>query len=113
VFVVLTVRTLLILGFGKIEENTFRRRVTCVVALLPFTNLSGDPDQEYFVDSMVEEITTALSRIRWLFVIARIRVLHIRANRPTCAKSGANSASAMCSKEAFARPEIGCASPAN
>jgi adenylate cyclase len=41
------------------------------IAVLPFENLSGDPDQEYFVDGMVEEITTALCRIRWLFVIAR------------------------------------------
>jgi TolB-like protein len=38
---------------------------------LPFQNLSGDPEQEYFADGMVEEIVTALSRIRWLFVIAR------------------------------------------
>jgi len=41
------------------------------IAVLPFKNLSGDPEQEYFVDGMVEEIITALSRIRWLFVIAR------------------------------------------
>jgi TolB-like protein/class 3 adenylate cyclase len=41
------------------------------LAVLPFQNLSGDPEQEYFVDGMVEEIITALSRIRWLFVIAR------------------------------------------
>jgi adenylate cyclase len=41
------------------------------IAVLPFANLSGDPEQEYFVDGMVEEIITALSRIRWLFVIAR------------------------------------------
>jgi TolB-like protein/class 3 adenylate cyclase len=41
------------------------------IAVLPFQNMSGDPDQEYFTDGMVEEITTALSRIRWLFVIAR------------------------------------------
>ena len=41
------------------------------IAVLPFQNMSGDPDQEYFVDGMVEEIITALSRIRWLFVIAR------------------------------------------
>ena len=41
------------------------------IAVLPFTNMSGDPEQEYFVDGMVEEITTALSRLRWLFVIAR------------------------------------------
>src|SRR5262245_4172359 len=41
------------------------------IAVLPFTNFSGDPEQEYFADGMVEEIITALSRIRWLFVIAR------------------------------------------
>src|SRR5205814_233932 len=41
------------------------------VAVLPFQNMSGDPEQEYFADGMVEEIITALSRIRWLFVIAR------------------------------------------
>jgi TolB-like protein len=41
------------------------------IAVLPFNNMSGDPDQEYFADGMVEEIITALSRLRWLFVIAR------------------------------------------
>ena len=41
------------------------------IAVLPFENLSGDPEQRYFVDGMVEEIITALSRIPWLFVIAR------------------------------------------
>jgi len=41
------------------------------IAVLPFENLSGDREQEYFADGVVEEITTALSRIRWLFVIAR------------------------------------------
>jgi len=41
------------------------------IAVLPFVNLSGDPEQEYFADGMVEEIITALSRIRWLFVVAR------------------------------------------
>jgi adenylate cyclase len=41
------------------------------IAVLPFANMSGDPEQEYFVDGMVEEIITALSRIRWLSVIAR------------------------------------------
>jgi TolB-like protein len=40
------------------------------IAALPFANLSGDPEQEYFADGMVEEII-ALSRVRWLFVIAR------------------------------------------
>src|SRR5712692_2802790 len=42
------------------------------IAVLPFANMSGDPEQEYFADGMVEEIITALSRIPWLFVIARI-----------------------------------------
>jgi len=41
------------------------------IAVLPFANMSGDLEQEYFADGMVEEIITALSRIRWLFVIAR------------------------------------------
>jgi adenylate cyclase len=41
------------------------------IAVLPFQNLSGDPEQEYFADGMVEDIITALSRMRWLFVIAR------------------------------------------
>jgi adenylate cyclase len=41
------------------------------IAVLAFANMSGDPEQEYFVDGMVEEIITALSHIRWLFVIAR------------------------------------------
>jgi TolB-like protein len=41
------------------------------IAVLPFQNMRDDPEQEYFADGMVEEIITALSRIRWLFVIAR------------------------------------------
>src|SRR5262249_41688501 len=41
------------------------------IAVLPFDNMSGDPEQEYFADGMVEEIITALSRMHWLFVIAR------------------------------------------
>jgi NAD(P)-dependent dehydrogenase (short-subunit alcohol dehydrogenase family) len=41
------------------------------LAVLPFQNLSGDPEQDYFADGMVEETITALSRIPWLFVIAR------------------------------------------
>lgn len=41
------------------------------ISVLPFHNLSGDPEQDYFADGMVEDIIAALSRIRWLFVIAR------------------------------------------
>jgi len=42
------------------------------IAVLPFTNMSGDPEQDYFADGMVEDIITALSRFTSLFVIARI-----------------------------------------
>jgi len=41
------------------------------IAVLPFDNLSGDPEQEYFTDGIVEDVITGLSRINWLFVIAR------------------------------------------
>ena len=41
------------------------------IAVLPFQNMSGDPEQEYFADGMVEEITTALAHIPWLSVVAR------------------------------------------
>jgi TolB-like protein/class 3 adenylate cyclase len=41
------------------------------IAVLPFQNMSSDPEQDYFADGIVEDITTRLSRIKWLFVIAR------------------------------------------
>jgi adenylate cyclase len=41
------------------------------LAVLPFQNMTGDAEQEYFVDGMVEEITTAIARLPWLFVISR------------------------------------------
>ncbi|HXP05434.1 MAG TPA: adenylate/guanylate cyclase domain-containing protein [Stellaceae bacterium] len=41
------------------------------LAVLPFQNMSGDPEQEYFSDGMVEDITTAIARVPWLFVVAR------------------------------------------
>ncbi len=41
------------------------------IAVLPFRNMSGDPEQEYFADGMVEDIITSLARVRWFFVIAR------------------------------------------
>jgi adenylate cyclase len=41
------------------------------IAVLPFTNMSGDAEQDYFADGMVEDIVTGLARIKWLFVIAR------------------------------------------
>jgi TolB-like protein len=41
------------------------------IAVLPFQNMSGEPEQDYFADGVVEDIITGLSRIKWLFVIAR------------------------------------------
>src|SRR5713101_9178907 len=41
------------------------------IAVLPFQNMSGDPEQDYFADGIVEDIITGLSRFKWLFVIAR------------------------------------------
>jgi TolB-like protein/cytochrome c-type biogenesis protein CcmH/NrfG len=41
------------------------------IAVLPFVNMSGDPEQEFFADGMVEDLITSLSRLHWLFVIAR------------------------------------------
>jgi adenylate cyclase len=56
---------------GALERPTLALPDKPSIAVLPFQNMSGDPEQEYFADGMVEEIITALSRARWLFVIAR------------------------------------------
>ncbi len=49
------------------------------IAVLPFANLGADPEQDYFADGMIDDIITGLSRIRWLFVIARSSTLQYRA----------------------------------
>ena len=58
------------LGPTRVAENALPPQLPLPdkpsIAVMPFANLSGDPDQEYFTDGMVEEIITALSRIRWL-----------------------------------------------
>jgi TolB-like protein len=56
-------------GAAALADPTLADRPS--IAVLPFDNLSGDPQQDYFSDGIVEEITTALSRTSWLFVIAR------------------------------------------
>src|SRR5271169_3380456 len=58
------------------------------IAVLPFQNMSGDPEQEYFVDGMVEEIITALSRIRWLFVLARNSSFSFKGQSPDVKQVG-------------------------
>src|SRR5215471_549095 len=64
-------RTIPAMGPKELSPLPLRLPDKPSIAVLPFQNMSGDPEQEYFADGMVEEITTALSRIRWLFVIAR------------------------------------------
>jgi adenylate cyclase len=54
--------------------------------VLPFQNMGSDPEQEYFADGMVEEIITGLSRIKWLFVIARNSSFDTRESRRTSDK---------------------------
>src|SRR5262249_46053706 len=62
------------------------------VAVLPFTNMSGEADQEYFADGITDDIITELSRFSELFVIARNSSFQYKANRPTYAKSGGSLA---------------------
>ena len=81
------------------------------IAVLPFQNMSGDPEQEYFADGIVEEIITALSRFKMLFVIARNSSFAYKGRAVESSRSGANSASAMCWRAAFARRREGSALP--
>ena len=63
------------MGTGPAETEPLARGLVLPdkpsIAVLPFQNMSGDPEQEYFADGMVDDITTGLSRIKWLLVIAR------------------------------------------
>jgi len=56
---------------GSLDSPVVSQSKKPSIAVLPFANLSNDPEQEYFADGVVEEIITALSRLHWLFVIAR------------------------------------------
>ncbi len=81
------------------------------LAVLPFANLSDDPHQEYFADGLTEDIITALSRLRWFFVIARnSTVSPTRVRRLAFGKSRSTSVCATSSKAPCARPGTGCAS---
>jgi adenylate cyclase len=81
------------------------------IAVLPFSNMSGDPEQEYFADGMVEEIITALSRIRRLFVIARNSSFTYKGQSVDVKQVGVNWASDISSKVRCAKPAAGCGSP--
>jgi adenylate cyclase len=56
---------------GEAGQHTIARRERPSIAVLPFANMSGDPEQEYFADGIAEDIITELSRFRSIFVIAR------------------------------------------
>ena len=58
------------------------------IAVLPFTNMSGDIEQEYFADGMVEEIITGLARLRWLTVIARNSTFSYKGKAPDIRQVG-------------------------
>ena len=60
-----------IAGDGRASSDATPIAERPSIAALPFQNLSSDPDQDYFADGMVEDIITGLSRIKWLFVLAR------------------------------------------
>ena len=83
------------------------------IAVLPFQNMSGDPEQEYFADGMVEDIITALSRFTSLFVIARNSSFTYKGRAVDIKQVGRELVSAMCSRAAFAKPPGACASAGN
>ncbi len=83
------------------------------IVVLPFTNLSGDPSQDYFADGITENLTTDLSRIRNGFVISRNTAFTLRARPSTPRISARNWACAMCSKARYSATRTGCASTHN
>ena len=82
------------------------------IAVLPFQNMSGDPEQEYFVDGMVEEIITALSRIRWLFVIARNSSFTYKGQAVDVKQVGRELGVRYVLEGSVRKAATGCASPA-
>src|SRR5208337_2919560 len=81
------------------------------IAVLPFANMSGDPEQEYFADGMVEEIITALSRIRWLFVIARNSTFTYKGQAVDVKQVGRELGVRYVLEGSCARAATGCGSP--
>ena len=81
------------------------------IAVLPFANMSGDPEQEYFTDGITEDIITELSRFRSLFVIARNSSFAYKGRAVDVQQVGRELGVRFVSKAACARPATGCASP--
>ena len=81
------------------------------IAVLAFQNMSGDPEQEYFADGMVEDIITGLSRIKWLFVIARNSSFVYKGKAVDVRQVGRELGVRYVLEGACARLETACASP--
>lgn len=81
------------------------------IAVLPFTNLSGEAEQDYFADGIVEDIITALSRSRWLFVIARNSSHSYRDRRVDVKEAGRDLGVNTSLRARRERLEVACASP--
>ena len=80
------------------------------IAVLPFVNMSGDPDQEFFADGLTEDIITELSRFRDLLVISRNSTFVYKGKAVNVQEVARDSVSTMSSKAACARSAIACAS---
>jgi adenylate cyclase len=79
------------------------------IVVLPFTNLSNDPNQDYFVDGITENLTTDLSRIHNSFVIARNTAFSFKGKNVAPGRSAGSSACAMCWKVRCSATRTGCA----
>jgi hypothetical protein len=80
------------------------------IAVLPFTNMSGDPEQDYFADGMVDDIITALSHFKALFVIARNSSFTYKGRAVDVKQVGASLGCATCWKERSQSGKPRCAS---
>ena len=83
------------------------------IAVLPFTNMSGDPEQEYFADGVVEEIITALSRVTWLFVIARNSSFTYKGHAVDVKQVGRELGVRYLLEGSIRKAAIACGSPVN
>jgi adenylate cyclase len=83
------------------------------IAVLPFANMSGDPEQGYFADGTVEEIITSLSRIRWLFVIVRNLSFTYKSKSVDVKQVARELVVPTGSKAPCAKPAVRCASLRN
>jgi len=81
------------------------------IAVLPFTNISGDPEQEYFSDGISEDIITALSKLRWFFEIARNASFIYKGKTVHMKQIAEELGVGYVSKIACSRAAIACALP--